>query len=42
MLFCGKLSHVSLAMILKSEYDAENEDRMIEYIVMQIETGSMN
>ena len=26
---------------LKSEYDAENEDRMIEYIVMQINMGSM-
>ena len=24
---------------LKSAYDAENEDRMIEYIVMQIDTG---
>ena len=24
---------------LKSAYDAENEDKMIEYIVMQIDTG---
>lgn len=27
---------------LKAEYDAENEDRMIEYIVMQIDMGLMN
>jgi hypothetical protein len=27
---------------LKSVYDAENEDRMIEYIVQQIDTGSMH
>ena len=27
---------------LKSAYDSENEDKMIEYIVMQIDMGSMN
>lgn len=26
---------------LKSEYDAQNEDQMIEYIVMQIDTGTL-
>jgi hypothetical protein len=27
---------------LKSAYDADNEDKMIEYIVMQIDTGAIN